>query len=80
MSEKRQRILEEWNTYREMVIPPNAPEIQLKEMRRAFFAGASMCFTLMVNKSDDQDAGLQLLTDIDEEFRSFAERTKTGAV
>jgi hypothetical protein len=30
-----------WQSYRDQVIPPNAPEIQLLECRRAFYAGAA---------------------------------------
>ena len=80
MSERRQRIMEEWNVFREMVVPKDAPETQLREMRRSFFAGASMCFTLLVNKTETEDLGMVLMDELDAEFRSFAERTKTGAV
>jgi hypothetical protein len=80
MSERRQRIMEEWNVFREMVVPKDAPETQLREMRRSFFAGASMCFTLLVNKTETEDLGMALMDDLDSEFRNFAERTKTGAV
>ena len=80
MSERRQRIMEEWNVFREMVIPKDAPEGQLREMRRSFFAGASMCFTLLVNKTETEDLGMVLMDDLDAEFRNFADRTKTGAV
>ena len=80
MDDRRQRIMEEWNVFREMVIPKDAPENQLREMRRSFFAGASMCFTLLVNRTDTEDLGLELMNDLDAEFHSFAERTKTGTV
>lgn len=80
MADRQQRIMEEWNVFREVVIPKDASEIQLREMRRSFFAGASMCFTLLVNNTNNEDLGLELMNDLDAEFRSFAERTKTGAV
>ena len=80
MPDKRKRIMEEWNVFREVVIPKDASEIQLREMRRSFFAGASMCFTLLVNNTDNEDLGLELMNDLEAEFRSFADRTKTGAV
>jgi hypothetical protein len=70
--------MEEWNVFRDVVIPKDASEIQLREMRRSFFAGASMCFTLLVNHTNNEDLGLELMNDLDAEFRSFAERTKTG--
>lgn len=79
MADRQQRIMEEWNVFREMVIPKDAPETQLREMRRSFFAGASMCFTLLVNKTETEDLGMKLMDDLDAEFHDFAERTKTGA-
>ena len=78
MSERRQRIMEEWHVFREMVVPKDAPETQLREMRRSFFAGASMCFTLLVNKTETEDLGMVLMDDLDAEFRSFAERITPG--
>ena len=80
MSDRRQRILEEWNTYRKMVVPPNATDDQLLQLRRAFFGGASMAYSLMVNESVEPEHGLEVLNDMDAEFRDFAERSKTGAV
>src|SRR3546814_8022847 len=40
----------EWDTFREMVLAPDAPDIQLSEMRRAFFGGAAALFQVMMRK------------------------------
>lgn len=37
---KRQLVLELWNSYRREVIPAEAPDVQVIECRRAFYAGA----------------------------------------
>src|SRR3546814_8281969 len=42
----------EWDTFREMVLAPDAPDIQLSEMRRAFFGGAAALFKVMMRKLD----------------------------
>src|SRR3546814_11107890 len=42
----------EWDTFREMVLAPDAPDIQLSEMRRAFFGGAAALFNVLMRKLD----------------------------
>lgn len=39
------RVERLWLQYREAVIPPDAPSVQLTECRRAFYAGAHAFFT-----------------------------------
>ena len=50
-------IEKEWADFARM-IPPNAPEIQNREMRQAFFAGAAMMFTTIAETSEmkEEDA------------------------
>lgn len=38
---KRKLILEGWSAYAEHVVPKNAPSVQRKETRQAFYAGAA---------------------------------------
>ena len=38
----------EWNTYRNAVVPKDAGETQLTEMRRSFFAGAWAYYSLLM--------------------------------
>src|SRR3546814_11054224 len=42
----------EWDTFREMVLAPDAPDIQLSEIRRAFFGGDAALFKEMMRKLD----------------------------
>lgn len=42
-----------FDSYRSLVIPKNAPDIQVKECRYAFYAGAAMLFEAMMMIMDD---------------------------
>lgn len=42
-----------WVSLRIAVLPRDAPEIQVREMRKAFFAGAQHLFASMTNIMDD---------------------------
>jgi hypothetical protein len=39
---RHRTVRDEWNEYRQKVLPPTAPPIQVRECRRAFYAGAEM--------------------------------------
>jgi hypothetical protein len=43
----------EWRNYRNRVIPKSAPEIQILESRRAFYAGASAMLAAVVQAACD---------------------------
>ncbi len=64
-----------WESYRQNVVPADAPAIQIKETRQAFFAGASILFEgLMQTLDSDQEptAGdLQKMADIQAEVSDF---------
>ena len=52
-------ILELWEGYKLKVLPPNAPEIQVSECRRAFYTGIVSMLTLVValsNELSEEDA------------------------
>lgn len=63
------RLARQWAEFDARVIPPDAPDVQRVEMRRAFFAGAWTMFTQMTGRSvtevpDEQsEAVLQSLHD-----------------
>lgn len=48
----RGRIETAWLTYRHLVIPADAASIQIKESRRAFYAGAESFLTAMMSMLD----------------------------
>lgn len=54
MQIKKQPSIEAgWRSYRDLVMPPDAPEIQRSECRLAFWAGASTLFYSIMNCLDD---------------------------
>lgn len=75
------RIEAEWQSYKTMVVPPDAEEVQLKETRKAFYAGAVGLFDILMSQ---QGAGeqhyFQLLDDIKEELEQFKNMITQGII
>jgi hypothetical protein len=75
-----------WAGYRLMVIPHEAPQIQIDECRLAFFAGAQHLFSSIMNMLDPDgeptDADVKKMDLIHTELQRFAAvfeaRTKTN--
>lgn len=75
-------IAEEWDGFARRVLPPQAPAIQRKEMRRAFYAG---CQTTLHTLMKALDAGteatgqdLALMAGVEKELSDFADMVKNG--
>jgi hypothetical protein len=67
-----------WQTMRIQVVPPTASDVQLTEMRKAYFAGAQHLFasimTVMGEDGGEPTAeDLHRLDLIDQELRGFVE-------
>ena len=64
-----------WIGLRLAAVPLDAPEIQLREMRQAFFAGAQHLFfsimTILDPGSEPTEADLRRMDLIDKELRNF---------
>lgn len=69
-------IMKCWNEFARKVVPANAPELQVKEMRMAFFAGATALFyELMTTLDPDEEptnADMRRLAEINREIDAFA--------
>jgi hypothetical protein len=81
----KKHIDEAWQDLRANILPPHAPAIQLKEMRRAFYAGAqAMMNALVLNVSDTGDINdvtpedEALIEDIQAELQQFADDLQAG--
>jgi len=65
----------EWEDYRRNVIPADAPEVQLVECRRAFYAGAvSLMRTVMTAigpEAEPTDEDVWRMQEIMDELRSY---------
>lgn len=64
-----------WLSLRAQVIPKDAPQIQLDEMRQAFFAGAQHLFgslmTMPDPDSEPTECDFRRMNSIDKELQSF---------
>jgi hypothetical protein len=75
---RTETVAESFATYRSAVIPPGAPESQVEECRRAFYAGS---YFLLMNvahnigdESTDEDQGIVELEKLKAECENFAAR------
>lgn len=78
-----------WMGLRFMSIPPDAPKVQIDEMRMAFFAGAQHLFGSIMGildpGSEPTDGDMRRMEQIDAELKSFivefeARHLPTGGV
>lgn len=75
LSDEGKLIESGWMAMRLAAIEPNAPEIQVREMRMAFMAGAQHLFTSIMGilepGAEPTEADLRRLDLIDKELRAF---------
>ena len=68
-------IEDQWNSYRAMCVPKDASEVQVKETKQAFYAGASILFTFLMQTLDggteETAADLQKMADLQAEIDAF---------
>lgn len=69
MSETR-KLIEAWKSYAQSVIPVQADVIQIEETRRAFYAGMSTMFGLVVAIESEADMEA-IANEIGEYFTTF---------
>jgi hypothetical protein len=78
----RQLMAEQWNEFSSRIIPADAPAIQRKEMRRAFYAGAqAILFRVIAAFAPETEPtveDLQIMEDVDRELQDFAKAVKAG--
>ena len=75
-------LFEEWKSYRQRVIPPTAPDVQVIESKRAFYGGAFCLFNLLQRVASDGDevteSDMIAMSKIDLEFKEFYSRMEEG--
>jgi hypothetical protein len=68
-------IEQQWLEYQRQVLPADASEIQIRECKRAFFAGARALETLLLTHLEDgdqiTDAELKLVKELRDELSEF---------
>jgi hypothetical protein len=72
----------EWAQFANRVLPKNAPEVQRREMKRAFYAGAhAIVFRLISSFAPEHevtDTDLAVMEDLDLELRNFIKDVAEG--
>ena len=67
-------VKQEWEDFKQKIIPAGAPEIQVQEMRRAFYAGALILLGLVATLSEEaesEESGAEELDKLDKELKDF---------
>jgi hypothetical protein len=81
MAEERS-LEDEWRQFKALDIAPNAPEVQLTEMRKAFYAGAASALGLMTGSEKNQEQRrlvyMVLLDEVERYLASANARTLQG--
>lgn len=77
------KLLEtQWMSYRNAVLGKDALLIQLRESRRAFYAGSWAFYSLLMNSlepgTDETPKDLELMAALDGEMREFQKRVVRG--
>lgn len=70
-----------WDRYQRVVVPADAPMIQLLECRRAYFAGAQAVAEILRRIEDDDGTAEQRKTALDDciaEIKAFQARVAAG--
>lgn len=68
-----------WESYRRMVVPADAGEVQINETRQAFYAGASILFTALTSPgmldpgTEETEADMQTMADLQAEINEFGQ-------
>lgn len=77
------RIGDEWELFKRAVMPADAPAVQVSEMRKAFYAGATALVGVLMRslKSgvEPTDADLVMMDEIADELNQFQRRVAAGA-
>jgi len=72
---KKLTIAEQWETYRRDVLPANAPPVQVRECRIAFYGGATALYMSIMAALDPgkepTEGDLKYMAAIDAELKAF---------
>lgn len=71
-----------WRNYQLKVLPPLAPDIQVLECRRAFYAGAVALLDVSIDKigAGTETAGLAIIDGLHAEIAQYVLDMKSGKV
>lgn len=79
-TDKGKLIELEWLSFVKAVMPPNASDVQISEMRKAFFAGAQHLFgsimSILEPDAEPTEKDLERMTLIDIELKEFVKQLR----
>ena len=75
-------VATEWDAFAEVTLPRDCSAVQRREMRLAFYGGASAVFFALLNRltggQEAEEADLTMLKRLGEELQQFADDVKEG--
>ena len=78
----KKHVEAEWHSFRRAVMPIDAPAVQYRETRRAFYSGALAILQRITRLADEGDeitaAEEQMMDDIDQELQQFFAVVRAG--
>lgn len=71
-------INDRWKHFEKSVLPKEAPDIQRQEMKRAFFAGFSLCLDIMCIEISEleEDDGVKEIQRLRAQIEGFTEAVR----
>jgi hypothetical protein len=79
---ERRTLYDEWFEFARQCIPEQAPEVQRVEMRRAFYAGAAVLFSLVTGGLDADkeptDLDVAYLESLNQELKLYSQDLSDG--
>lgn len=75
-------VQEQWESFHAIVVPKDAPEVQVTEMRRAFYAGVEAMLRIQWAIGDaaiSEDGAMAILEGVHDECHRFAAEVAKGA-
>ncbi len=81
---ERRMLADEWRELSEKVLPPEAGDVQRRESRRMFYAGAQSIYALMMGNldggSDETTLDLAYMEALEKELAQFGDDLARGEV
>jgi len=72
-------IQEQWEQFRKLIVPADAPPVQVQEMRRSFYAGVEAMLRIQLAfAAYEEDTAVVMLEGIYDECTRFAEDVAKG--
>lgn len=73
-------VQEQWQIFSALVVPKDAPEVQITEMRRAFYAGVEAMLRIQwaIGGIENEEAAVAMLEGVHDECRRFSVEIARG--